>query len=82
MAPDLIDDFLRHAGQGEVDLVVSAIEDGTQGGVAVLEFNVYEVAVDHRGGHVTVADVLSADRVQRVAFAEFRDRQAQSSDTD
>lgn len=82
MALDLIDDFLRHAGPGEADLVVSAIEDGPRGGVAVLEFNLYEVVVDHRGSHVTVADVLSADHVQRVAFAEFRDRRAQSSGTD
>lgn len=68
--PDLIDEFVRSAGPGEVALVKEALAQGGDG-VRVFEFNVYEVTVNYVAGQLTVADVLAADRECRATFDEF-----------
>lgn len=70
MEPDLIHEFARSAGPGEVALVKEALTLGGDG-VRVFEFNVFEVTVNYVAGQLTVADVLAADRECSATFDEF-----------
>lgn len=54
--PDLIDEFVRDAGPGEVALVKEALAQGGDG-VRVFEFNVYEVTVNYRTCWLLTASV-------------------------